>query len=239
VIEFPQAYFALYLQGAAIGIGLTVAAMIGSVVIGLLGALARISDKPLPRAIGTVYVAIFRGVPPLVLLYIIYFGLPAWAQQMKFESLVQLLAPLNNRLFAATLAFAINSGAYSTEILRASINSVGTDQFEAARSLGMSRTTSLRRIILPQALRIAFPPLGNEFIIVLKGTSLASVIGVTELMRNAQQAAAATFENLTAYSFAAVFYIALVVLVQVAVGSLERFLGLGTKTDDSALDRAS
>jgi glutamine transport system permease protein len=80
VIEFAQTYFALYLQGAAIGIGLTVAAMIGSVVIGLLGALARISDKPLPRAIGTVYVAIFRGVPPLVLLYIIYFGLPAWAQ---------------------------------------------------------------------------------------------------------------------------------------------------------------
>jgi His/Glu/Gln/Arg/opine family amino acid ABC transporter permease subunit len=129
VIEFAQTYFALYLQGA-IGIRLTV---IGLVIVGLIGALARISDKRLPRAIGTVSVAIFRGMPTLIIPYIIYFGLPAWVPQMKFEGLVQFLAPLSN----TTLAFAINNGAYSTKILRASINSVGTDQFEAARSLGM------------------------------------------------------------------------------------------------------
>jgi len=229
LLEFAQTYFPLYLSGAVVGITLTVAGMVGSVAIGVIGALARLSRHSIPRSIATAYVAIFRGVPPLVLLYIFYFGLPAWAQQMQIGWLVAALAPLNNRLLAATLAFAINSGAYSTEIIRASINSIESDQFEAARSLGMSYVLSLRRIILPQALRIAFPPLGNEFIIVLKGTSLASVIGVTELMRTAQQAAAATFENLTAYSFAAVFYVLLVAILQIVIGMLERILARGRR----------
>src|SRR5206468_5621448 len=104
---------------------------------GLLGALSRVSERPLLRMLGTAYVAIFRGVPPLVLLYIIYFGLPAWAQEVEWSWLINLLAPLNNRIFAATLAFAVNSGAYSTEIMRASILSVGAEQREAARSIGM------------------------------------------------------------------------------------------------------
>jgi polar amino acid transport system permease protein len=229
LLEFARAYFPFYLSGAGVGIALTLVAMIGSVAIGIVGALARVSRHSVPRAIATVYVAVFRGVPPLVLLYIFYFGLPTWAQEMQIGWLISLLAPLNNRLFAATLAFAINSGAYSTEIVRASINSIESDQFEAARSLGMSYVLSLRRIILPQALRIAFPPLGNEFIIVLKGTSLASVIGVTELMRSAQQAAAATFENLTAYSFAAMFYIVLVAVLQIFVAMLEHVLGYGRR----------
>jgi His/Glu/Gln/Arg/opine family amino acid ABC transporter permease subunit len=227
LVEFARTYFPLYFQGALIGIGLTILAMLGSVAIGLVGALARIARQPLPRTAASTYVAIFRGVPPLVLLYILYFGLPAWAQEMQIGWLVAAVGPLNNRLLAATVAFAINSGAYSTEILRASINSIESDQFEAARSLGMSYPMSLRRIILPQALRIAFPPLGNEFIVVLKGTSLASVIGVTELMRSAQQAAAATFQNLTAYLFAAVFYVLLVALLQLAIGILERVLSRG------------
>lgn len=235
LLDFARTYFPLYLRGAGVGISLTFAAMAGSFVIGLMVALARTSSIAILRALAAAYVAVFRGVPPLVLLYVLYFGLPAWAQSTGSDWLIALFTPLDNRLLAATLAFAVNSGAYSSEILRASINAVEPDQFEAARSLGMSRVVSLRRIILPQALRIAFPPLGNEFIIVLKGTSLASVIGVTELMRSAQQTAAATFANLTAYSFAALFYVALVLILQGIVAATERSLGRGRS---GALQRA-
>jgi His/Glu/Gln/Arg/opine family amino acid ABC transporter permease subunit len=221
MIEFAQEYFWLYCVGTAIGIGLTLLSVAGSIFLGLWIALARLSGKRPLRLFGSIYVALFRGVPPLVLLYIVYFGLPTLAQNADNAFLIALLAPLNNRLFAATIAFAINSAAYSAEIIRAAIISVPASQLEAARSFGMSHAQSMRRIVLPQALRVAFPPLGNEFITVLKGTSLASVIGVTELMRTAQMAAANTFQNLTAYSFAGVFYVVMVVLLQLGLSVLE------------------
>jgi His/Glu/Gln/Arg/opine family amino acid ABC transporter permease subunit len=221
MIEFAVSYFPLYCEGTLIGLGLTALAMVGSVVIGLMVALARISNSRALRAVGATYVALFRGIPPLVLLYVIYFGLPTLAQEAGSPLLKAVFMPLDNRICAAAVAFAINSGAYSAEIIRAAITSVPVEQLEAARSIAMSYSLAMRRIILPQAIRIAFPPLGNEFITVLKGTSLASVIGVTELMRTAQMAASATFMNLTAYMFAAVFYIVLVIILQLTLGRLE------------------
>jgi His/Glu/Gln/Arg/opine family amino acid ABC transporter permease subunit len=201
---------------------LTVVSMAASVGIGLAGALGRLSESRVIRAFVSAYVALFRGIPPLVLLYVVYFGLPGWAQDLNIRPLVSFLTPLNNRVFAAVVAFAINSGAYSTEIIRSAIRSIPAEQMEAAESLGMSYWLAMRRIILPQSARVAFPPLGNEFITVLKGTSLASVIGVTELMRNAQLAAASTFKNLTAYTLAAFFYVVMVVVLQTIVSSFER-----------------
>ncbi|MDQ0392808.1 amino acid ABC transporter permease [Labrys monachus] len=214
MIDFVTSYTQLYVTGALVGLGLALLSFAGSLAIGLAAALGRISSRRWLRLLTGAYVALFRGVPPLVLLYIVYFGLPAWAHQTGDAALIALLSPLDNRLLAATVAFAINSGAYSTEIFRASILSVQADQMEAARSLGMSYALGMRRIVLPQALRIAVPPLSNELIIVLKGTSLASVIGVSELMRNAQTAASATFQNLIAYSYAAVFYVVFVIVLQ-------------------------
>jgi His/Glu/Gln/Arg/opine family amino acid ABC transporter permease subunit len=221
VISFVAEYLPLYLTGIFVGLSLTIVAMAGSFVIGLIVALGRLSRNRVIRLLSGAYVAFFRGIPPLVLLYIVYFGLPSWAQQLGSAALIEVLSPLDNRLLAATVAFALNSGGYSAEIIRAGIGSVQVDQVEAARSIGMSHTLTMRRVILPQALRVAFPPLGNEFISVLKGTSLASVIGVTELMRSAQLAASATFQNMYAYSFAAVFYLLLVVLLQSAIHLLE------------------
>lgn len=220
-------YLPLYVQGALVGLGLTVLAMVGALGIGIGVAVGGASGNRGIRALCTVYTAIFRGVPPLVLLYIIYFGLPAWAMQTGNAPLIALLTPLDNRIFSATIAFSLNSGAYTAEIIRASINSIHAEQFEAARSLGMSYLLSMRRIVLPQAMRVAIPPLGNEFIITLKGTSLASVLGVTELMRNAQMVAAATLQNLMAYSLAAVFYVVMVVALQFAVNRTEKFLQRG------------
>jgi glutamine transport system permease protein len=224
VIEFAEAYFGLYLKGVAVGLGLTMAAMAGAIVIGLIAAFGRISSNPVPRFLSYVYVAVFRGIPPLLMLYVVYFGVPAWAMETGSPILLKIFEPLNNRLIAATVAFAINAGAYATEIIRASILAIPQEQFETARSIAMSYWLAMRRIILPQAMRIAFPPLGNEFITVLKGTSLAAVIGVTELMRSAQLAASSTFKNMTAYTFAAIFYVCLVILLQGAIGVIERRL---------------
>ncbi|MCS0502160.1 amino acid ABC transporter permease [Ancylobacter mangrovi] len=224
MIEFALAYAPRYFMGTLVGLGLTVFAMAGALVLGLLVALGRQSRSRVLRAICVSYVAVFRGVPPLVLLYVVYFGLPAWAVQSGIPGMVALFSPLDNRLASATLAFAVNAGAYVAEILRASMMAVPADQMDAARSIGMTYPTALRRILLPQAFRIAFPPLGNEFIIILKGTSLASVIGVTELMRTAQNVAAATFLNLQAYLLAAFFYVALVILLQGASTLVERRL---------------
>ena len=220
--QFARDYLHLYTIGALVAIILTLATMAGSIGIGFLAALGRLSEHRPIRTVASSYVAIFRGVPPLVLLYVVYFGLPSWAHDVGISFLVNLLSPLNNRILAAVIAFAANSGAYSTEIIRASIESIPTEQTEAARSLGMSYWLTMRRVIVPQSMRVAFAPLGNEFITVLKGTSLASVIGVTELMRDAQLAAAATFRNLTAYSLAAVFYVILVIILQRIVTSIEK-----------------
>jgi His/Glu/Gln/Arg/opine family amino acid ABC transporter permease subunit len=224
MIEFAVNYFDLYLKGIAVGFALTVAAMAGAIIIGLIAAFGRISTNSILRFISSVYVAVFRGIPPLLMLYVVYFGVPAWAIQTGSPVLLGIFEPLNNRLIAATVAFAINGGAYSTEIIRASILAVPQEQMETARSIAMSYWLAMRRIILPQAMRAAFPPLGNEFITVLKGTSLAAVIGVTELMRSAQLAASATFQNMTAYTFAAVFYVCLVIILQGAIGVIERQL---------------
>ena len=152
-----------------------------------------------------------------------------WAQQLGIRPLVAFLAPLNNRILAAVVAFGFNSGAYSTEIIRSAIAAIPPEQMEAAQSLGMSYWLAMRRIIIPQSARVAFPPLGNEFIAVIKGTSLASVIGVTELMRHAQLVAAATFQNLAAYTLAAVFYVVLVIILQSGVSLIERRFSLTHK----------
>lgn len=222
MIEFIGRYWHSYLVGLGVALYISVAAMAVSIVIGTLGALGRRSGSGYVRALASGYVAVFRAVPPLLALYIVYFGLPALASDLGTPFLSGLLMPLNNRIVAAVIAFCLVSGAYSTEIIRAGIASVPDEQWEAARSIGMSHALAFRRVVAPQAARIAFPPLGNEYISVLKGTSLASVIGVVELMRSAQLAAGATFQNLLAYSLAGVYYIAFVIVLQTVFNRLER-----------------
>jgi His/Glu/Gln/Arg/opine family amino acid ABC transporter permease subunit len=229
MLQFARDYLPLYFQGTLVAIAVTVLSMMLSVALGLVAALGRLSGSRAARSIVSAYVAFFRGIPPLVLLYVVYFGLPSWAEQMGIRPLAAFLAPLNNRVLSAVIAFGVNSGAYSTEIIRSAIASIPHEQMEAAQSLGMSYWLAMRRIIVPQSARVAFPPLGNEFIAVLKGTSLASVIGVTELMRDAQLVAAATFQNLMAYSLAGVYYVVLVIMLQGAVGWIEGRLSLAHK----------
>ena len=227
---FAQQWYP-YLVGLGVGFMISVRSMAISIVLGTLGALGRRSGSGVVRAIAGAYVAVFRGIPPLLSLYIVYFGLPTWAADADFPIISAFFEPLGNRIFAAVVAFTLASGAYSTEIIRAGIESVHEEQFEAARSIGMSHALAFRRIIAPQAFRIAFPPLSNEYLAVLKATSLASVIGVVELMRTAQIAASLSFEYLVAYSMAGIYYIVFVITLQTVLDHLERrFPGASSPT---------
>ncbi|MEJ9210900.1 amino acid ABC transporter permease [Bacillus smithii] len=162
-------------------------------ILALLTALARISSiKPL-QWIARFYVSIIRGTPLLVQLYIIFYGLPS-------------IHITINPFPAAVIGFSLNVGAYASEIIRAAILSIPKGQWEAGYSINMNYSQILRRIILPQAVRVSIPPLSNTFISLVKDTSLASLILVTEMFRKAQEIAATTYEFLLLYSEAAIIY---------------------------------
>ncbi|KXO89423.1 amino acid ABC transporter permease [Tsukamurella pseudospumae] len=172
---------------------LTAISFVIGLVIALAVALARMSARRPLRALATAYISVIRGTPLLVQLVIIFYGLPA-------------IGLVFDPFFAAAIAFSLNVGGYAAEIIRAAIGAVPQGQWEAAATIGMDYGTSLRRIILPQAARTATPPLANTLISLVKDTSLASTILVTEVFRQAQIAAAPTFDFLTMYVVAACYY---------------------------------
>ncbi|QRY64330.1 ABC transporter permease subunit [Gordonia sp. PDNC005] len=181
-------------------------------VIALVVALARLSERPGVAWLARVYISIIRGTPLLVQLFIIFYALPEIG--IKVEPFP-----------AAIVAFSLNVGGYAAEIIRAAIISVPSGQTEAAQTIGMDYATTMRRIILPQAARIAVPGLSNTLISLVKDTSLASVILVTELFRTAQIAAAPTFEFLPLYVTAAVYYWVVCLVLSMLQGRLELRLG--------------
>ncbi|EGD53743.1 ABC transporter permease subunit [Gordonia neofelifaecis] len=181
-------------------------------VIALLVALARMADNRVLAWIARAYISIIRGTPLLVQLFIIFYALP----ELGFK-----VPPLP----AAAIAFSLNVGGYAAEIIRSAIMSVPKGQSEAAQTIGMSYATTMRRIILPQAARIAVPGLSNTLISLVKDTSLASTILVTELLRVAQIAAAPTFEFFALYMTAAVYYWIVCLALSLLQGALETRLG--------------
>ncbi|RHW35006.1 amino acid ABC transporter permease [Lysinibacillus yapensis] len=161
------------LRGAYYTLLITVVSMFFGLIIGLLTAIARIRGNRVLRSIARGYVSIIRGTPPLVQIVIVYYGLVDYGIEF---------GPLT----AAYIALSINIGAYVSEAFRGAIESVPKGQVEAALATGMTERQAMRRIIVPQAVRYAIPPLGNTFVGMLKETSLVSVIAVTELMRSAE-----------------------------------------------------
>jgi cystine transport system permease protein len=162
-------------------------------VLALLVALMRLSRNPVLSTIARMYISVIRGTPLLVQLFVIFYGLP---------SVGVTISPWPS----AIIAFSLNVGGYAAEVIRAAILSVPKGQWEAGHTIGMSRRQSLIRIILPQAARVSVPPLSNTFISLVKDTSLASLILVTELFRQAQQVAAFSQEFMLLYLEAAVVY---------------------------------
>ncbi|QQZ07759.1 amino acid ABC transporter permease [Heyndrickxia vini] len=188
---------------------LAIVSILIALVLGFFTALARLSKIKLLKAIASIYVSIFRGTPLLVQIFVIYYGLP----QINIE-----LDPIPSGI----LALSLNAGAYLCESFRSAIMSVDKGQMEASVSLGMTYGQALRRIILPQSIRIAIPTLSNTFIVLIKDTSLVSVITVTELLQMSSLLIAKTFEPLTIYLLAAALYWILITFFTILLDKMEK-----------------
>lgn len=212
LVDIAQSSFLPLVKGALIySLSLAAISFFFGLILAILTALARLSKIKLLRGIARVYVSIIRGTPLLVQLFIIFFGL---------GSIDILIDPFP----AAIIGFSLNVGAYGSEIVRAAILSIPKGQWEASYSIGMSYTQALRRVILPQAARVSVPPFSNSFISLIKDTSLAATILVSEMFRKAQEITAATYEPLLVYSEAAFIYWILCTLLSLVQDQLENRL---------------
>ena len=203
-----------YWRGALTALELTVVALATAIAIGFFVALAALSPKRRLRASAWVYNWIFRATPTLLQLYFIWYALP----QIWGAFAGHWFTPF----LAAWVALSLNEAAYMSEIIRAGLLSVDPGQELAGRALGMTRRQILRKVIVPQAVRIVIPPTGNEFITLLKLTSLAFVISLHELLTAAQELSAATFQYPEPLGAALVYYLVIVSILMVFQSWLER-----------------
>src|SRR2546428_4405691 len=210
---------------------LAILAQTTGIVLGLLAALMRTSRIAVFRAVSTLYIWVFRGTPVLLQIIIVSDGISILLLSMDPDlsgaGWVSHLAILigSNAFAAGYLALSLNEGAYMSEIVRAGIVSIDRGQMEAAKALGMTYPLAMRRIILPQALKVIIPPTGNEFISMLKTTSLVSVVGLQELTLVSEQTFAHSFNFLEVYSAAGVFYLAMTTILTLVQTQIERRIG--------------
>lgn len=202
-------YFPFLVTGALLTLKISILSLILGLIFGLVAALCKLASNPLLRWPAMFYIWLIRSTPLLVQLFIIYFGFP----QMGID-----LGPF----FSGVLGLALNVGAYNAETIRGGIISVPRGQTEGARSLGMSSALAMRRIILPQALRIIIPPLGNNFVILIKDTSLVSTITLVELTLTAQRLIGSTYKPFEMYVMAAVLYAVLTSAASLLLTWVER-----------------
>ncbi|RKD55212.1 amino acid ABC transporter membrane protein (PAAT family) [Rhizobium sp. WW_1] len=195
--------------GLVFTIPLTLITFVLGLLLGLLTAVVRLFGPAPLVAVARFYVWVIRGTPLLVQLFVIFYGLPS-------------LGILLDAFPAAVIGFTLSVGAYTSEIIRAVISSVPKGQWEAAYSIGMNWRQAMSRTILPQAARVAVPPLSNTFISLVKDTSLAAAITVPELFQAAQRIVATTYEPLILYIEAAIIYLALSTVLSTLQGYLER-----------------
>ena len=208
--ELMQSAFPLLIAGACITVEITALTVFFGMIIGICVSLVRMSDFKILRWMGNVYVDFIRGTPLLIQIFLVYFALPS------------IIGHRVDAYFAAISACSINSGAYMAEVFRGGIQSIDVGQMEAGRSLGMTWWQTMRYIILPQAFKRIIPPLGNEFIAMLKDSSLVSVIGFEELTRRGQLIIARTYASFEIWMAVAIIYLILTFTVARLTGLLER-----------------
>jgi len=209
--EYSTRILPYLLDGIKWTLALTAASGVCGTLLGLLLALARIARNNLVRSIATGYVVLFRGTPLLLQILVIYNGLPELGLTLpKFPS--------------AVIALSMNAGAYIAEIIRAAIQSIDKGQMEAARSLGMGYGQAMRRIILPQTFRRLLPPMVNEMAAMTKDTSLAMVVGITELMKASQHQQASSFRVFETYAWTALGYLIVTLTLNTIATRYERKL---------------
>ncbi|MDD4263457.1 MAG: amino acid ABC transporter permease [Firmicutes bacterium] len=206
----------ILLEGALLTVQLTAIAVGFGFIIGIFAGMGRISKNRLIKSISVIYIDFIRGTPLLVQILIVYMGLP------------QIIGRPIPAMVAAIVSLSINSGAYVAEIVRSGIQSIDKGQTEAARSLGMTHSQTMIHIILPQAVRRIIPPLGNEFIAMLKDSSLVSVIALEELMRKAQLIYTRDYRPFDILIAASIIYL----IMTLSISKLVRFSERRLRTSD-------
>lgn len=207
----------LLLKGAAVTVEITALSVGLGLIIGIIVGIARLSNNKFIRAIAAIYVDFIRGTPLLVQIFLVYFALP------------QLIGMRIDPFIAAVAACSINSGAYVAEIFRGGIQSIDPGQGEAARALGLNWFQSMRFVIMPQAFKRILPPLGNEFITMLKDSSLVSVIGFEELTRTGQLIISRTYAAFEIWIAVAIIYLVMTIAISRLVAYLEKRFNKGRK----------
>jgi len=187
------------LKGAGVTLWISAIAMAGGFVLGLFGCLLRRSGNPVLRGIGVAYVNLFRNTPLLVQAYLIYFGLPTFG--INLDSLT-----------AGVIALTINNGGYMTEIIRAGLESIHRNEIEAALAVGMSYRQVLQYIVIPHIFRLVYPPMVNQFVLLILGSSVLALIGLPELTFQVRMIEAYTFRSFEAYLVSMMLYVVLTIL---------------------------
>jgi len=209
-ISHPDPYLAILKflpDGILVTFQVTVAAIILALVIGLFTGLGRISKNRVINGIASIYVEVIRGIPLLVQLFYIYFAL---GRVVNLPAIV-----------SAVIAMAVCYGAYMGEIFRAGIESIHEGQMEAARSLGMTSSQAMIHVILPQAFKTILPPVGNEFVALLKDSSLVSILAVSDLLRRGREYAAESFTYFETYTMVALMYLIITLFLSKLVSIME------------------
>lgn len=218
------------LWGLVNTIWMSIACMALGIIVGVLVAIARGSPNPILRGCAIVYTWFFRGAP-VILQLLIWFNLALVFPRLGIPGLftartVDVITPA----VATLLGLGLNEGAYVSEIVRSGMLSVDRGQYEASKAIGMNYLMSLRRIILPQAMRVVVPPLGNEFIAMIKTTSLASIIGFSDVLRNAQDIYYSNAKVIELLMVATIWYLVVVTVLSAGQAVLERRFGRGFST---------
>lgn len=209
-------YIPFLLEATVLTIQISIISIVVSIILGLVSAMMRISKFKILQIISNAYMEFIRGVPLLVQLYLVYYVMPEIGITLDAFS-------------ASVIGLGIYGGAYVSEVFRGSIEAIPYGQMEAARSLGMSYFLAMRKVVMPQALRISLPPLGNQFIITLKNSSLCSVITANELMHTSARFASVNFAFLEFFVVASLIYFAMTYILSKLLGKVEKKLTIGQR----------
>ena len=210
-------------DGIIVTVFITAASFIFILIVGMFGGLGRLSRIPLVHGVATLYVEIVRGIPLLVQLIWWYFAFPVVLQQIgRWLNMAAIANYQANAIFTAITGLVFCYGAYMSEIYRAGIQSIPKGQVEAARSLGMTYFQSMRHVILPQAIRVILPPVGNEFIALLKDSSLVSVVAVADLTRRGREFMAVHFNPIEVWTMVALLYLVMTLFSARGVAWIEK-----------------
>ncbi|CAK7058632.1 amino acid ABC transporter permease [Tissierella sp.] len=220
-IEFFVEYYSYFLKGTGTTLLISLFGVIFGSLVGILLALMKLSNNKLLKGIATTYIEIVRGTPLILQIFLVYHGLPK-------------IIPLpSSRIILGTVAVFLNSAAYVAEIIRAGIQSIDKGQMEASRSLGMPQGMAMKHIIIPQAFKNILPALGNEFIVLIKESAIISVIGVQDLMYNADTLRGITYRPFAPLIYAGIIYFIITFSLSKLLGILERRLGASDQSKES------